>query len=404
MTQAVANETAEVKTPSGSSSREGKSIRELYYITHIENLPSILDKGILSHQRIVSEGIKYTQIYDEQIVSNRREKRAPNGASLWAFANLYFQPSNPMLYRVTRQKPPEEVAILAIRRDVLNRQDIFLSDGNAASGNTKIQKVSKGLIQTIGKQIDTVWWAQVDGKRRSMAECLVPDEVPPEYIQAIYVSSHKVAEKVRELIPSSKLPVIPEPSRFFQSRTVVQLTPNLFILDGDMFFSGRHTLTISVNCVGVMGRGLASRAKYLFPDVYVYYQDLCKRRTLQLGKPALYRRESPLDYQLADEPSTLLNANTEAWFLLFPTKYHWRDRADLEGIEKGLAWIVNNYPQMGLKSLALPALGCGLGGLEWQHVGPMLCKHMSKLGIPVSIYLPAEKKIPEEYLSKDFLL
>jgi hypothetical protein len=165
-----------------------------------------------------------------------------------------------------------------------------------------------------------------------------------------------------------------------------------------------QTLTISVNTVGIMGKGLASRAKYFFPDLYVHYQDLCRRRILEMGKPFLYKRESSLDHQLADEPETLRNANLETWFLLFPTKRHWRDRADIDGIDKGLQWLRGNYKRLGIKSLAVPALGCGLGQLDWRDVGPVLVKYLSKFDIPVQIYLPMEKPISKELLSKEFLL
>src|SRR6266540_87579 len=111
----------------------GKSIKELYYITHINNIPSILRQGILSHELIRSKDIPYTPIYDEEIVSNRRTITTPNGKSLWSFANLYFQPRNPMLYRVTREKQLEDIAVIAVRRDILNRKDIFVANGNAAS-------------------------------------------------------------------------------------------------------------------------------------------------------------------------------------------------------------------------------------------------------------------------------
>jgi O-acetyl-ADP-ribose deacetylase (regulator of RNase III) len=182
------------------------------------------------------------------------------------------------------------------------------------------------------------------------------------------------------------------------------LTRNLSLVDGDMFFSKLQTLTISVNCVGIMGKGLALRAKYQFPDVYVAYQDLCRARKLKMGTPCLIRREVSLDYELADEPSTLSNSNLEKWFLLFPTKNHWREKSDITGIEQGLQWIRDNYQSQGMKSLAVPALGCGLGQLEWRDVGPLLCKYLSALDIQVAIYLPREQKIPEELLSKDFLL
>lgn len=171
-----------------------------------------------------------------------------------------------------------------------------------------------------------------------------------------------------------------------------------------MFFSQMHTLTISVNTVGVMGKGLASRAKYQFPDVYVYYQDLCRQKTLQMGRPYLYKREGYLDNELADEPNSLLNANSNKWFLLFPTKNHWKQGSDIKGIEQGLEWLQNNYQRHGVRSLAVPALGCGLGGLKWEDVGPLMCRYLAALEISVGIYLPREQQIPGEQLRKEFLL
>lgn len=234
-----------------------------------------------------------------------------------------------------------------------------------------------------------------------MAECLVPDVVPPDFIHSIYVVSRNVADSIS--LPS-KIPVIPEPHMFFQPTRVLGITNTLSLVDGDMFFSQMQTLTISVNTVGVMGKGLASRTKYQFPDVYVFYQDLCRRKILQMGKPYLYKRESFVDRLLADDAYPLPNINLSKWFLLFPTKRHWRDKADINGIEEGLAWVQNNYAKEKIESLALPALGCGLGRLEWHDVGPLMCKYLANIGIHVSIYLPREQEVPPELLRKDFLL
>ncbi len=237
-----------------------------------------------------------------------------------------------------------------------------------------------------------------------MAECLVPNVVTPDMIQAIYVGRRDVIDKLKASNPGLKLPIIYEPNMFFLPSRVFSLTHNLHLAEGDMFFSKLQTLTVSVNVIGVMGAGLASRAKYQFPDVYVYYQDLCRKKKLQLGKPRLYKREASFEHDLADEPSSLSNADIAKWFLLFPTKQHWKNRADMEGIEEGLRWIVKNYKKEGIKSLAIPALGCGLGQLEWREVGPLICKYLRTIEITVSIYLPAEKKVPDEEISKEFLL
>jgi hypothetical protein len=380
------------------------SVIQLYYITHRDNVPSILEKGILCHSAIVTQKVKHTQIYDEQIVSNRQSRICPDGRSLWSFANLYFQPSNPMLYRVTHQRPVEEIAVIAVRGDVVDGEGVFISDGNAASLNSKVEPVTDTELKVILKQIRTVWWDAIDGKRKSMAECLVPEHISPDHLEAIYTPSHEAADEIRQSIGSSKLPVIPQPGMFFQPTQIIELTPTLHVLEGDMFFSRTQTLTISVNCVGVMGKGLASRAKYLFPDVFVFYNDLCRKRKMKLGKPFLYRREDSLVDRLADGPGGLSDSNGGTWFLLFPTKDHWRYNADLHGIVNGLKWIVNNEHELKMKSLALPALGCGLGGLDWKEVGPIICKQMSKLSIPVRVYLPTEKEVPKQYLTKQFLL
>ena len=382
-------------------------IKELYYITHINNVPSILKRGVLSHELIEKENVPFTPIYDAEIVSRRHDIKTPDGRTLWSFANLYFKPRNPMLFRVLLSTDKTEVVVLGVQMSILNKPDIFISTGNAAHSLSDILPAREGkkAIPQIRKDIDKEYWTQeVGSKRKIMAECLVPGIIPPELITEIYVANQDVVDKLKAVLRQSNLPIIPEPKMFFQPFRKIDLTSYLSLVEGDMFFSRMQTVTVSVNCVGIMGKGLASRAKYQFSDVYVFYQDLCRRRTLQMGKPYLYKRESSFDYQLADEPETLSNANLETWFLLFPTKRHWRERADIVGIEKGLQWLHANYEKEGIKSLAIPALGCGLGRLDWRDVGPLMCKYLTALDVPVWIYLPAEREVPDELLSKDFLL
>lgn len=388
----------------------GRYIHNLYYITHIDNVPSIITHGILSHNQVEQKGINYTQIYNKDIVANRQQKTIPidsKARSLWFFANLYFQPRNPMLFRVLATTSSENIAILAIDKKIIDRDDIYITDGNAANMPTQFYTSSDGkkIIAGMTAILNKEYWTEESGdKRKIMAECLVPESVSPDYIQTIYVVNHEIAKKVRRMGIPSHISIVPQPDIFFQPTRKIDISENLSVVDGDMFFSRMHTLTVSVNCVGIMGKGLASRAKWQFPDVYVQYQYVCRTRSLQMGKPYLYKRESSLDYQLADEPETLKNGNGETWFLLFATKQHWRENADINGIEKGLQWLKDNYEKEGIKSLAIPALGCGLGRLDWKDVGPLMVKYLSDFNIQVMIYLPAEKKIPDEYLTKEFLL
>lgn len=384
-----------------------KRVSALYYITHINNLPSIYEYGILSHNRLEAEGVPSTRIYDEGIVSRRRHILTPDGRSLWNFANLYFEPRNPMLYRVLNNKSPDDIVILAVLPTVLSRKDIFISTGNAAHSLSEIFPASERarVIPQIRRNIDIEWWTEEDGSKRTiMAECLVPDVITPDMIGTIYVANHEVKNKVKEILQRTDIEVVPDPKMFFQPYREIRLTPYLSLVEGDMFFSRMQTLTISVNCVGVMGKGLASRTRYQFPDAYVQYQDLCRQKKLKMGKPHLYKREKSFDEQLADESFGLSNSNSQTWVLLFPTKNHWKDRSDIKGIEDGLQWIKDSYKKEGIESLAVPSLGCGLGKLEWRDVGPLLCKYLSTLNIRIKIYLPAERKVPDEYLSGEFLL
>ena len=90
--------------------------------------------------------------------------------------------------------------------------------------------------------------------------------------------------------------------------------------------------------------------------------------------------------------------------MIFATKNEWRRQSDLKGIEEGLKYLLANYKEWEIESLALPALGCGLGWLSWKNVGPMIAKYLSQMDIPVEIYLPREGKIPKNQKTKEFLL
>lgn len=156
---------------------------------------------------------------------------------------------------------------------------------------------------------------------------------------------------------------------------------------GDIFQSTAQTLTIAVNTQGVMGKGQALQAKRLFPDVFKQYQQLCAREALHVGKPALVDSRSGKE------------------FLLFPTKTHWRENSKLSYLTDGLRFLAENYREWGTKSLALPALGCGLGNLDWKDVGPILCSAINALDLArAEIYLPLENDVDALYLTPEYLL
>ena len=386
------------------------NIRALYYITHIDNLLSILEHGILSHDRVEAEGIRFTRIYDHNIVE-RRSNKSIDGKKLWFYANLYFQPRNAMMYRIVHQQNPDNLVdnlvVVGINNEVLDEQGVFITDGNAANNQTLFHPPSKGL-EVLQKQwsiIQEEWWNNSDGsKRKMMSECLVPNYVRSKHIQEIYVAKNETREAVQEIVGNRNITVSSESDMFFQPNRRTKISDNISVIDGDMFFSRLQTLTISVNLQGIMGKGLASRAKYQFPDVYVAYQDACRAKRITATKPYLYKREGSLDEELADFGAGLTTPNAVKWFLLFATKRKWREDSRLEDIEGGLDWVRHNFQAQGIQSLAMPALGCGLGGLDWKDVGPLMCKYLHGIDIPVAIYLPREKTIPQQYLTESHLL
>ncbi|MBU0686103.1 MAG: DUF4433 domain-containing protein [Candidatus Thermoplasmatota archaeon] len=367
------------------------NVRQLFYIAPAHNVPSILQRGILSHAKVEEEGIGHETIYDESIVTMRGGKQAPSRRLLREYANLFFQPKNAMLLRVLGYRKAPDLAIIGVDRSVLDIPGVFVTNGLAARSETRFHPGLhwRRVVYECEQALVGGDWSTATKSRR-MAECLVPDVVPSKYIQMVYVPSIDAKNQLKSLC-SGSLPshveIVADGEMFFLPRIRSEIGEHLVVRDGNMFLSGMQTLTISVNCVGVMGKGLASKAKYLFPDVYGVYKDLCQKHQLRLGEPYLYKREE--SYDLLDTPEDVESPNDSVWFLLFPTKGHWSEKASLVDIEKGLEWLVDNYEGEGIESLAVPALGCGLGGLRWEDVSKVLYRHLGKLSIPVEIYRPA---------------
>jgi len=296
-----------VRISSGQSSVRSESktklpnIVQLYYITHIDNVASILNHGILSHQQIENQRIPYVAIYNKEIVDRRQAKITPAGKSLWEYANLYFKARNAMLYKVSIEKPINQIVVVAVDfNSVAALPETMISIGNAAHNlaeflpTTPRKRVGEAFAKFRGT-LGLDYWREDDGtKRLMMSECLVPDKVPADRITGIYTPDQSAASNLRQILDRagrSRISVIPDPNMFFQPSFEKRLTSHLLLKGGDMFFSRLQTLTVSVNTVGVMGKGVASRAKYQFPDVYVEYQDALRRKGLAMGKPYLYERE-----------------------------------------------------------------------------------------------------------------
>lgn len=157
-------------------------------------------------------------------------------------------------------------------------------------------------------------------------------------------------------------------------------------LVGDLFASDAQTHVNTVNCVGIMGKGIALEFKKRYPDMFEDYAARCTRNEVRLGEPYLYRRLFP---------PNILN---------FPTKDHWRSVSKLADIVAGLNYLEQHYHDWGITSLAVPPLGCGQGQLEWRVVGPTLYRHLSRFDISVELYAPAgtpDQELDDRFLSQN---
>lgn len=129
------------------------------------------------------------------------------------------------------------------------------------------------------------------------------------------------------------------------------------IENGDVFASGAEALVNPVNCVGVAGKGLALEFRRRFPGNFLAYVRSCRDGWLQPGR-VLTSPAAP-----GSRPPYVFN---------FPTKIHWRDGSALSIIESGIPALVAETARFRAGSIAIPALGCGEGGLRWEDVRPLL--------------------------------
>ena len=390
-------------------------IKSLYYITHIDNLTSIFRQGILSAQRIEKEQRQFIRMFtsktDAKKNTTKRHKIKPeNGEkSLLNYVSLFFQPRNPMMYRAIFEKGEDKLAVLEIASTVLNPSGCIITDGNALDPLTQFYPSPQGLkkLQRQWKIIQNEWWKTCDGsKRRIMAECLVPNQVRPEYIRSVVIADSTMKHWVEGTFKRHRFPIVCQPNTFFQPKRRIEIGKNISLIDGgDIFFSQLQTLTVTVNLQGVMGKGLALRAREQFPDVYVEYEKACRLKKIRVERPYIYKREASVVSELTDlKPHRVNIKNPMKWFLLFATKRHWRTNSRIEDIENGLKWLQENSKKEGIQSLAMSALGCALGGLNWADVGPLMCKYLDEIGIPVEIYLPREYPIKPQHLTEAHLL
>lgn len=142
---------------------------------------------------------------------------------------------------------------------------------------------------------------------------------------------------------------------------------------GNIFYSDAEALVNPVNCVGVMGAGLAKAFAIRYPEMEHLYKEACIERKVKIGNILIYSLAPPSTKKI----------------LLFPTKIHWKDNSRLEYIDAGLKCLRALIFTSRFDSIALPKLGCGKGKLDWKDVKPLIEKHLSNIDFcKVTVYEP----------------
>lgn len=153
-------------------------------------------------------------------------------------------------------------------------------------------------------------------------------------------------------------------------------------VDGDLLDADAEALVNTVNCVGVMGKGIALQFKQAFPDNFRQYAKACRRGDVRIGKMFI------VPIVGGEQPKYIIN---------FPTKIHWRDPSRIEFIEEGLEDLVACIREHGIQSVAIPPLGCGNGGLEWREVRTLIERRLSSLDdVEIYVYPPKQPLKPQE--------
>lgn len=157
---------------------------------------------------------------------------------------------------------------------------------------------------------------------------------------------------------------------------------------GDMFQEPTEAIVNTVNCVGVMGKGVALEFKRRWPANFRAYKHVCDAGELKPGKVFVFENQD------------FLNTGIHRYLVNFPTKQHWRAASRMEFIDSGLDDLVGWIKKTGVSSIALPPLGCGNGGLNWSEVRLLIEEKLSDLeGVRCAVFAPVEAaSLPEQTL------
>lgn len=194
-------------------------LRELHFIAHLADVPSILRHGILSHRR--ARRVEHVSVASSDVQERRRRKKVPTGRHyrlLHDYANLYLDARNAMLYSLLEDWEGW-LTVLAVDPLVLDLPGVVVADRNAASGIARFSSVAEGGIEALDARVVFArsWKANDDLKQRRCAEVLVPGKGDPSWIRRACVPDRATERKLAQRLGHHELPIEVVPYLFFRS-------------------------------------------------------------------------------------------------------------------------------------------------------------------------------------------
>lgn len=168
-------------------------LKELQYITHVANVPSICAVGILSHRRAAS--LAHKSVADVEVQELRKGKRVPSGLLLHDYANLYLTARNPMLYKRICDGQIDELCVVGITTDVLDLDGVVVTDRNAAKFGCSFKSSADGVAAVDADLVARTYWGDGDALERArcwdtkFTEVLVPNGVSPDFLRSVQVGT-----------------------------------------------------------------------------------------------------------------------------------------------------------------------------------------------------------------------
>lgn len=175
--------------------------RHLFNIMPIENITSVMQFGILSHEK--SKAVFHNSVAMPEIQERREKVRVPNGLKLHQYANIYFDARNPMMYKLREFK--EKICVLAISLKVLDQEDVVITDRNASSDVVRFYEPISGIDHLDFQKIFSKYWTdedyyrEHDKKSKKCAEVLVPYLIATEFIVGAYVINETAKSSLKRM-------------------------------------------------------------------------------------------------------------------------------------------------------------------------------------------------------------